>query len=129
MKSANSYETFSEIKERLDWIVNQVSNDDLPLDQALSYYEEAVKLGTRVSTLIEDAQGEDEELLDTDTAEAAESSATSEAAESTASSASSVSSETPETPATPEAAETSATSTPSETPEPAESSKAPSKEQ
>ena len=53
MKPANSYETFSEIKERLDWIVNQVSNDDLPLDQALSYYEEAVKLGTRVSTLIE----------------------------------------------------------------------------
>lgn len=126
MKSANSYETFSEIKERLDWIVNQVSNDDLPLDQALSYYEEAVKLGTRVSTLIEDAQGEDEELLDTDTAEAAESSATFEAAESTASSASSASSVSS---ASSEVAETSATLESSETSEPAESSKAPSKEQ
>ena len=53
MKPAESYETFPEIKEQLDWIVDQVSRDDIPL--------EAVKLGARVSTLIEDAQGEDEE--------------------------------------------------------------------
>ena len=61
MKPAESYETLPEIKERLDWIVNQVSRDDIPLEEALSLYEEAVKLGARVSTLIEDAQGEDEE--------------------------------------------------------------------
>ena len=120
MKPANSYETFSEIKERLDWIVNQVSNDDLPLDQALSYYEEAVKLGTRVSTLIEDAQGEEEELQGADNAEVAESSATpessatSEAAESTEASA---------------VSETSEAAEASETLEPVESSEAPSKEQ
>ena len=60
MKPAESYETFPEIKERLDWIVNQVSRDDIPLEEALSLYEEAVKLGARVSTLNEDAQGEDE---------------------------------------------------------------------
>lgn len=61
MKPAESYETFPEIKERLDWIVDQVSRDDIPLEEALSLYEEAVKLGARVSTLIEDAQGEDGE--------------------------------------------------------------------
>lgn len=64
MRSAESYEDFSEIKERLDWIVSQVSNTDMPLEQALSYYEEAVMLGMRVSTLIEDAQGEDKETAD-----------------------------------------------------------------
>lgn len=61
MKPAESYDSFPEIKERLDQIVAQVSNDDLPLDQALSLYEEAVKLGARVSVLIESAQGEEQE--------------------------------------------------------------------
>ena len=41
--------------------MDQVSVDDLPLEQALALYEEAVKLGTRVSALIESAQGEDQE--------------------------------------------------------------------
>lgn len=63
MKSAESYETYAEIKERLDYIVEQVSCDDIPLDQALSLYEEAVKLGVRVSALIEEAQGEEVELV------------------------------------------------------------------
>lgn len=126
MKPANSYETFSEIKERLDWIVNQVSNDDLPLDQALSYYEEAVKLGTRVSTLIEDAQGEEEELQGADNAEVAESSATSESSATPESSATSEAAESTEASAV---SETSEAPEASETLEPVESSEAPSKEQ
>ena len=61
MKPAESYDNFPDIKERLDQIVDQVSVDDLPLEQALALYEEAVKLGTRVSALIESAKGEDQE--------------------------------------------------------------------
>lgn len=78
MKPAESYETFPEIKERLDWIVNQVSRDDIPLEEALSLYEEAVKLGARVSTLIEDAQGEDEETAASEGEDASETSSAEE---------------------------------------------------
>lgn len=53
-----SYESFESVKGRLAEIVDAVSNDDLPLDQALSLYEEAVGLGLRASDLLE--QGIDE---------------------------------------------------------------------
>ena len=53
-----SYESFESVKGRLTEIVDAVSNDDLPLDQALSLYEEAVGLGLRASDLLE--QGIDE---------------------------------------------------------------------
>lgn len=46
-------EGYRELKERLDQIVDAVSVDDLPLDDALALYEEAVKLGLRASDLIE----------------------------------------------------------------------------
>ena len=78
MKPAESYETFPEIKERLDWIVDQVSRDDIPLEEALSLYEEAVKLGARVSALIEDAQGEDEETAAPEGEDASETSSAEE---------------------------------------------------
>ena len=42
-----SYGSFEELKSRLDEIVEAVNDKDLPLDQALSLYEEAVGLGTR----------------------------------------------------------------------------------
>ena len=53
MKKPESYETYAEIKVRLDEIVDAVSDDAMPLDEALGLYEEAVKLGMRVSSLIE----------------------------------------------------------------------------
>lgn len=46
-------ESYLEVKERLDQIVDAVSVDDLPLDDTLALYEEAVKLGLRASDLIE----------------------------------------------------------------------------
>lgn len=49
-----SYESFESVKERLAEIVDAVSDDDLPLDQALSLYEEAVGLGLRASDLLEE---------------------------------------------------------------------------
>lgn len=43
------------IKERLDELVTVVSDDDLPLEEALSYYEEAVELVMTASDLVEHA--------------------------------------------------------------------------
>ena len=48
-----SYGSFEELKSRLDEIVEAVNDKDLPLDQALSLYEEAVGLGLRASDLLE----------------------------------------------------------------------------
>ena len=53
-----SYGSFEELNSRLDQIVEAVNDKDLPLDQALSLYEEAVGLGLRASDLLE--QGIDE---------------------------------------------------------------------
>lgn len=53
-----SYGSFEELKSRLDEIVEAVNDKDLPFDQALSLYEEAVGLGLRASDLLE--QGIDE---------------------------------------------------------------------
>lgn len=56
-----SYDSFEAVKGRLDDIVDAVSDENLPLDDALSLYEEAVALGLRASDLLE--QGIDEESI------------------------------------------------------------------
>lgn len=53
MSEANT-ESFEEVKRRLDEIVDAVADDDLPLDDALKLYEEAVQLGLRASSLLEE---------------------------------------------------------------------------
>ena len=40
------YETFSEVRARLDEIVTQVRKKDLSLEKSLDLYEEAIKLET-----------------------------------------------------------------------------------
>lgn len=49
----DEYRTFEAVKERLDEIVAAVSDESLPLDDALDLYEEAVSLGLRASDLLE----------------------------------------------------------------------------
>ena len=44
---------FEAVKKRLEEIVHAVDDDDLPLDDALDLYEEAVKLGLKASSLLE----------------------------------------------------------------------------
>lgn len=61
-------EDMTAVKARLDEIVEAVDDDDLALDDALAYYEEAVKLGMKASEMIEadiigKDQAEDEEEL------------------------------------------------------------------
>ncbi len=48
------YDSFEAVKSRLDEIVDAVGDDDLPLDDALALYEEAVALGLRASDLLEE---------------------------------------------------------------------------
>lgn len=62
-----SYESFEAVKSRLDEIVDAVNDKSLPLDQALSLYEEAVGLGLRASDLLEqgiDAASAEQVLAD-----------------------------------------------------------------
>lgn len=51
---------FSQIKERLDEIVQTVSAEDISLDDALNLYEEAVSLGMQVSSVLEENIAEEE---------------------------------------------------------------------
>lgn len=46
-------QTFAEIRERLDEIVRQVRDDNMPLDSALDLYDEAVKLGMKATEMLE----------------------------------------------------------------------------
>lgn len=53
MTNENS-RNFEEVKARLDEIVDAVSDDEISLDNALDLYEEAVKLGMQVSSVLEE---------------------------------------------------------------------------
>ena len=55
---------FKAIKMRLEEIVEAVSDESIPLDDALDLYEEAVELGMRVSDVLEDDIVVDEEALE-----------------------------------------------------------------
>jgi len=44
---------FAAVKERLEEIARAVDDENLPLDDALDLYEEAVKLGLKASSLLE----------------------------------------------------------------------------
>lgn len=52
--ASSEYGTFGEVKSRLDEILDAVSDESLPLDDALTLYEEAVSLGLRASDLLEE---------------------------------------------------------------------------
>ena len=54
---------FEAIKMRLEEIVEAVSDESIPLDDALDLYEEAVELGMRVSDVLEDGIEVDEAAL------------------------------------------------------------------
>lgn len=46
--------SYSEINDRLKEIIAQVSDESIPLDNALDLFEEAVKLGVQASSLLEE---------------------------------------------------------------------------
>ena len=53
MSSSEQGGSFDTVQARLNQIADQVGNADLPLEEALDLYEEAVKLGLQASSLIE----------------------------------------------------------------------------
>lgn len=54
--------SFLDIQSRLNEIVTLVDDENLPLDEALKLYEEAVNLGLQASSLIEEnMQSQDNE--------------------------------------------------------------------
>ena len=54
MTDSSSIGDMSQLNARLDEIVTAVSDESLPLDDALSLYEEAVSLGMRASEMVEE---------------------------------------------------------------------------
>lgn len=62
--SATQSITYSHVNDRLKEIVELVGNDDLPLDDALELFEEAVKLGMQASDMLE------QDIVERDAAEA-----------------------------------------------------------
>ena len=57
-------QSFEDLKGRLDEIVAAVSDDELPLDEALDLYEEAVGLGLQASRIMEEGIAESNAQLD-----------------------------------------------------------------
>lgn len=53
-------EGYHRIKQRLDEILEAVQDSDISLDEALSYYEEAVNLGLAASRALDDPADEQE---------------------------------------------------------------------
>ena len=64
MATNDHLQDFEAIKARLEEIVEAVSDEDIPLDDALDLYEEAVELGMRVSDVLEDGIEINETALD-----------------------------------------------------------------
>ena len=62
---------FGGVKERLEEIAQAVSDESLPLDEALDLYEEAVALGLKASDLLEEGIRVDQAELEGDEADAA----------------------------------------------------------
>ncbi|WP_251178470.1 exodeoxyribonuclease VII small subunit [Adlercreutzia agrestimuris] len=59
-----TYDNFETLKARLDEIVEAVADDELPLDDALTLYEEAVSLGLRATDLLEENISEADEAVE-----------------------------------------------------------------
>lgn len=65
MADSREYATFDDVRNRLEEIVDAVSDEGISLDDALALYEEAVKLGLSACDLserdVEDASAAAEE--------------------------------------------------------------------
>lgn len=53
MDTASTQQDFSAVKQRLEFIADAVGNEDMPLEEALDLFEEAVALGMKVGDLLE----------------------------------------------------------------------------
>ena len=51
--------SFADIRDRLEEIASRVRSDDVPLDDALDLYDEAVKLGMKATELLETVEDDE----------------------------------------------------------------------
>lgn len=51
--------SFADIRDRLEEIASRVRSDDVPLDDALDFYDEAVKLGMKATELLETVEDDE----------------------------------------------------------------------
>lgn len=51
---SNDPQSYESIKKRLDDIVEAVGDENIPMDDALKLYEEAVRLGLQASRIMEE---------------------------------------------------------------------------
>lgn len=51
---SNDSQSYESIKKRLDDIVEAVGDENIPMDDALKLYEEAVRLGLQASRIMEE---------------------------------------------------------------------------
>ena len=65
-------QTFTEIRDRLEDIAAQVKGDDVSLDTALDFYDEAVKLGMQATELLESMNDVSEASDDAESSEVEE---------------------------------------------------------
>jgi exodeoxyribonuclease VII small subunit len=71
--SENDLSKYAPVNDRLKEIIDQVSDESIGLDAALDLFEEAVQLGVRASTLLEeDIVSHDAPAHDADTGNAGE---------------------------------------------------------
>lgn len=66
-----AYESFGEVRARLDEIVAEVRDKDLSLEKSLDLYEEAIKLGNKCAELVDKPDFTEEEAAEL-TAQAAQ---------------------------------------------------------
>lgn len=66
-----AYDSFGEVRARLDEIVAEVRNKDLSLEKSLDLYEEAIKLGNKCAELVDKPDFTEEEAAEL-TAQAAQ---------------------------------------------------------
>ena len=64
MSASQEPPDFEAAMERLDRIVRELESEQVPLDRAITLFEEGLKLGTHCNTLLEKAQLRVEKLLE-----------------------------------------------------------------
>lgn len=64
--SSQDYNSFTDIKARLEQIITSVKDKEVSLENSLDLFDEAIKLGSRAVDMVDAVDLDDSELLATD---------------------------------------------------------------
>lgn len=65
--SSQDYNSFTDIKARLEQIITSVKDKEVSLENSLDLFDEAIKLGSRAVDMVDAVDLDDSELVATDT--------------------------------------------------------------